>query len=61
MKIYTNGLGHMTRMAATPIYMVKTFKIFFSKTSRRIAMKLGVYPWGCRSIIVYSNYDPGLT
>ena len=28
-KIYTNGLGHMTKMAAMPIY-VKTFRKFSS-------------------------------
>ena len=26
MKIYTNELGHLTKMAAMPIYMVKTYK-----------------------------------
>ena len=25
-KVYINGSGHMTKMAAMPIYMVKTFK-----------------------------------
>ena len=25
-KVYINGPGHMTKVAATPIYMVKTFK-----------------------------------
>ena len=37
MKIYTNGLGHMTKMAATP-----PAKSFFSKISRLIAMELGM-------------------
>ena len=26
MKIYTNELGHMTNMAAMPLYMVKSLK-----------------------------------
>ena len=29
-KVYINGLGHMTKMAAMP-YMVKTFKILLQK------------------------------
>ena len=28
MKSSSNGLGHMTKMAAMPIYMAKTFKNF---------------------------------
>ena len=43
MKIYTNGLGLMTKMAATPIYgKKKPAKSFFSKISWPIAMKLGM-------------------
>ena len=38
--IYTNGLGHMTKMAATPIYDKNPSKIFFSRTRGPIAMKL---------------------
>ena len=26
LKVYINGTGHMTKMAAMPIYMVKTFR-----------------------------------
>ena len=39
-KIYTNRLGHMTKMAATPIYGKNPSKIFFSRTNGQIAMKL---------------------
>ena len=35
-------LGHMTKMAATPIYGKKPFKIFFSRTGRQISTKLGM-------------------
>ena len=42
MKVYTNGLGHMTKMAATPIYGKNPSKIFFSKTNGPIAVKLGI-------------------
>ena len=32
-KVYINGPGHMTKMAATPIYGKNPSKIFFSRTS----------------------------
>ena len=35
-------LGHMTKMAATPIYGKNPSKIFFSRTGRRIFTKLGM-------------------
>ena len=41
MKSYTNGLGHITKMAATPIHGKNPSKIVFSRTSEPIAMKLG--------------------
>ena len=40
-KVYINGPGHMTMMAARPIYG-KTFKIFFSRTRSPMILKLGV-------------------
>ena len=36
--VYINKTGHMTKMAAMPIYG----KIFFSETNGLISMKLGV-------------------
>ena len=39
MKIYINELGHMTKMAAMPVYGEKTLKIFFSRTHRLMALK----------------------
>ena len=41
MKVNTNGLCHMTKMAAMPIYG-KTLKIFFSVTERQITLKLSM-------------------
>ena len=35
-------LGHMTKMAATPIYGKNPSKIFFSRTGRPISTKLGM-------------------
>ena len=60
-KVYINGPGYMTKMAATPIYGKNPSKIFFSKTSRPIFTKLGMYHWGLLPIIVYINDDPGVT
>ena len=52
-------MGHMTKMAATPIYGKNPSKIF-SETGQ-ISMKLGMKHWGLLPIIVCSNYDPQVT
>ena len=39
---YSRHLGHMTKMAATPIYGKNHSKIFFSRTGRPISTKLGM-------------------
>ena len=41
-KVCSNGPGHMTKMAAMPIYGKNPLKIFFSKTRRPIALGLGM-------------------
>ena len=41
-KVYINGPGHMTKMAATPIYGKNPSKIFFSRTGWPIFTKLGM-------------------
>ena len=41
MKIYTNELGHMTNMAAMPIYG-KNLKKIFSRTNRPMTLKLSM-------------------
>ena len=41
-KFCSRHLGHMTKMAATPIYGKNPSKIFFSRTGRRISTKLGM-------------------
>ena len=51
-KVYINGPGHMTKMAATPIYMVKTLQ----KSPPEPVGHRGLLP-----IIVYINDDPGVT
>ena len=41
-KVCSRHLGHMTKMAATPIYGKNPSKIFFSRTGRPIFTKLGM-------------------
>ena len=41
-KFCSRHLGHMTKMAATPIYGQNPSKIFFSRTGRPIFTKLGM-------------------
>ena len=40
--MYINNLGHMTKMAAMPIYSKNPSKIFFSGTGGPISKKLGM-------------------
>ena len=58
-KVRLNGPGHMTKMAAMPIYG-KHLKIFFSGTKRPMTLKLGVQHWVLEYYQVCSNDDPGL-
>ena len=60
MKIYEHDAGHMTKMAATPIYGKNPSKTF-SRTGGLISTKLGLKHWGLQPIIVCSNDDPGVT
>ena len=61
MNIYTNELGHMTNMAAMPIYGKNLKKIFFSRTNRPMTLKLGMLHCPCEYYQGSSYYDPGLT
>ena len=54
-------LGHMTKVAATPIYGENPSKIFFSRTGGPISTKLGMKHRGLQPIIAFSNDDPGVT
>ena len=42
MKVYSNRYGHITKMATMTIYDKNPSEIFFSGTSRPIALKLGM-------------------
>ena len=59
--MYINNLGHMTKMAAMPIYGKNPSKIFFSKTNRLISRKLGVKHRWLKFFNVYINHDPVMT
>ena len=61
MKASTNGLYHMTKMAAMPIYAKKTLKIFFSGTERPVNLKLGMQHRVLEYYRVCSKDAPGLT
>ena len=60
-KIYANCYGHMTKMAAMPIYGKNPLIIFFSRTRRPMTLGLGMKHQGCGAYQVCSNDDPGLT
>ena len=60
MKVCSRHLGHMTKMAAMPIYGENASKIF-SRTGGPIFTKLGIQHRELLSIIVCSNDDPGVT
>ena len=56
-----NNPGHMTKMAAMPIYGKNTSKIFFSRTSGSISTKLGMKHRWLKHYNVYINHDPVVT
>ena len=60
-KVCSNGPGHMTKLAAMPIYGKKNLKIFFAGTKRSMTLKLVMQQQVLKYYQVYSNYDPGLT
>ena len=60
-KIYSNGPGHMTKMAAMPIYGNNLKKNFFSGTKRPMTIKLGMQHQVLKYYQTSSNEDPGLT
>ena len=60
-KVCSNGLGHMTKMAATPIYGKNPLKIYFSRTRRSMTLGLGMWHLGSEAYQVCSNDDPRLT
>ena len=60
-KVLSNGLYHMTKLAAMPIYGKNLKKIIFSGTKRPMTMKIGMQHWVLKYYKVRSNDDPGMT
>ena len=58
MKVCSNSSCHMTKMAASPIYIIKTpLKIFFSRTRKLMTLGFDMYHSGCEAYQVCSNDD----
>ena len=61
-KVYINGPGHKTKVAAMAINSkIKTLKIFFSRTIRSMIFKLGMKHQEDGLYKVDINHDPGMT
>ena len=60
-KVCINGPGHMTKMAAMPIYGKNLKKSSSPEPGGPISTKLGMKHHGLLPIIVYVNADPGVT
>ena len=56
-----NNIGHMTKMAAMPIYGKNPSKIFFSETNKLISRILGVKHRWLKYSNVFINHDPVMT
>ena len=61
MNFVKNGHGHMTKMAATPVYGKKLLKLFFFRIGSPMILKLGRQHWRLTPNKVYINGDPRLT
>ena len=59
--MYINNPGHMTKMAAVPIYGKNPSKIFFSRTGGSISKKLGMKHRRLKYYNVYINHDTVMT
>ena len=59
--MYIRNPGHMTKMAAMPIYGKNPSKIFFSRTSGLISTKLGMKHQWLKHYNVYINRDAVMT
>ena len=61
MKVYMNGQGNMTKMAAMAINSKNILKIFLSRSRRPMILKLGMKHQGEGLYNVYINHDLGMT
>ena len=55
--MFINNPGHMTKMAAMPIYGKNPSKFFSSETTGPISTKLGMKHRGLEYYNVFKNYD----
>ena len=60
-KVCINGPGHMTKMAAMPIYGKNLKKSSSQEPAGRFPQNLVCSIWGLLPIIVCINDDPGVT
>ena len=60
MKVCSNGPGHMTTMAAMPIYG-ENLKSIFSRTKQPMTLNIGMQHRILQTYQVCSNDNPGLT
>ena len=60
-KIYAKYFGHMTKMAATPIYGKNLLKSSSPEPEGSMTLELSMWHWGCRAYQVCSNDVPRLT
>ena len=56
-KVVLGGLGHMTKMAPTPIYGKNNLKIFCLGTKGPVTLGLGMQHWGLRPNKICANDD----
>ena len=54
------GTGHITKLAAMLIYVVKSFESLLLRTERPMNLKLGMQHWGLRSSQINPNDGPRL-
>ena len=59
--MYINNPGHMTKMAAMPIYGKNPSKIFYSRTGGSISKKPGMKHRWLKYYNVHINHDPVMT
>ena len=59
--MYINNVGHMTKMAAMPIYDKNPSKLFNSGTGGPISKKLRMKHCWLKYYNVYINHDPVMT
>ena len=60
-KVWWNGLYHMTKLAAMPIYGKNLKKIILLGTKMLLTLKIGMQHWVLEYYQVRSNDVPGLT